>query len=246
MADQTLVNADVMAYLADVDADMFDCAVVDYPWDFQIKTGSGESEFRNAARAASSGCRNRESEDVMFEMLSDDAFPALLAELHRVVGDGGWLLFFADDRFQDTVREAIRQSDGLILRRNWVWTANQMGMGYYGRVSHYPIVTATNAETDRYVTDRRTVFQGYDRPDYYDTAKDPALYAELLKPPVLPTGGRLFEPFCGSAPGHRVAQARNTDYIGVDADEQALTVAVEQTPAIGQQADLAAFHGGDE
>lgn len=229
-----VVQGDAFERLRELDDDSFHAAVVDYPWEQNIKNKQGKMEHRNTARALNEGARDVNSDDSMFGMESDDRMGDLLDELSRILVDGGWAVFFADDRFQDVVRGALRQSD-LILRRNWAWTPESMGMGYYGRVDHYPMPVATNGETNRYVSDRSTLFRiPGGRDTDYPTGKPVDLYRQMLRPPVIEDGEALLEPFCGSAPGAAVAASRGLRYWGCDTDADA----VELAEARFEQSDL--------
>lgn len=236
MVRQDVLCGDAFEELAKLPADSAHAAVVDYPWQFQIQTGAGTSEIRNReGQGLQSGCREPDHEDAMFEMAADDYFPDVLAELSRVLVDGAWLLCMADDRFQDIVRTSLRDSP-FILRRNWAWTPNEIGMGYYGRVNHYPIPVATNGETDRYVQDRGTLFCIENGRDVaYATGKPVQLYRQLLAAPVIRDGERLLEPFCGSGPGAAIANERGLGYVGVDISPDA----VEQTRSRFEQETFA-------
>lgn len=212
-------EGDAFDLISDLPDDYAHAAVVDYPWQFEIKNGTGQYEYEPDPEAR--GERGKRVSTI-FSMEPDEAFPELIDELNRVLVDGAWALFFADDRFQDTVRDALRESE-MILRRNWAWTPGDMGMGFYGRVSHYPIPVATNGETDRYVQDRGTLYTSYKgREVDYPTGKPVDLYWDILAEPVIKDGERLLEPFCGSAPGAAVASGRRLDYWGCDVDADAV------------------------
>jgi len=227
MATQTVVEGDAFEELSDLPEDYAHAAVVDYPWEFKIRTGDGDDELRNReGRGLLEGCRESDHEKRMFDMAADERFAELLEELSRVVVDGGWLLCMADDRFQDVIRDSLRADESFIFRRNWCWTPESIGMGNYGRVNHYPIPVATNGDTDRYVQDRGTLFTVPNGRDVdYPTGKPVELYRQILESPVIRDGERLLEPFCGSGPGAAIARERGLDYWGVDVDVDA----VEQT-----------------
>lgn len=218
--------ADAFEALTQLPDDHAHAAVVDYPWEFEIKNGTGRYEYRGNPRGRGEGDRDPDHDEVMFGMEPDDAVPALLDELSRVLVGGSWIVFMADDRFQDVVREAMRDCDGVTFRRNWAWTPESMGMGYYGRVNHYPIPVATVGDTDRYVRGRSTLYRipGGRQTDY-PTGKPVELYRQLLSPPVIEDGERLLEPFCGSAPGAAVALERGLSYWGCDVDPDAVATA---------------------
>lgn len=240
MGGRDIIHGDVFDEFGDLESDSAHAAIVDYPWELMIKTSAGKEEFRNSTRAANQGFRDPDSDKVMFDMLDGERIVEVFEELHRVLVEGGYVICFADDRFQEVVREAMRESP-LILRRNWAWTPNQIGMGYYGRVNHYPLPVATNGETERYVNDRGTLYEVDSRNDNdYHTSKPVELYRKLLQPPVLEEGERLLEPFCGSAPGAAVAVERDLDYWGADISEEAVELARERL----QQRSLSSFSDG--
>ena len=218
---------DALDLLRDLEDDSAECAIVDFPWEMDIKNGTGRFEYQGTAdRAPSNGYRVKGHDGEMFDQIEDAAFPDVVEELARVLKPGSWLLCFADDRFQDPVRQTLRDVDGITFRRNWAWSPSQMGMGYYGRVDHYPIPAATVGETDRYVTGRGTLYRvkGGRQTDY-PTGKPVSLYRRLLAPPVLQPGDTLLEPFCGHAPGAKVAHERGVDYWGADTNPEAVEAA---------------------
>jgi len=222
--NQTVIHGDAFDALADVDVDSAHAAVVDYPWEFSIQNGTGRFEYRRLPGQGDGECdRDIERADAMFSMEADERFTELLDLLADALVSGAWCIAFADDRFQEVVRSAFRDHDRWTFRRNWAWTPESMGMGYYGRIDHYPIPTATLGETDRKVTDRPTLLRvpGGREPDY-PTGKPVDLYRKLLADPVLRDGERLLEPFCGTAPGYQVAAERELRYWGCDVDLDAI------------------------
>jgi len=218
-----VLHADAFEALGELEDDSAHAAVVDYPWQFEIQNGTGRMEYRRKpGQGDGVGDRNLTREDAMFGMEGDERVPELLNELARVLVDGAWLLCLADDRFQEPTREAIRESE-FTLRRNWAWTPESMGMGYYGRVDHYPVPAATLGDTERYVQDRSTLFRiPGGRQTEYPTGKPVELYRQMLRPPVIEDGERLLEPFCGSGPGAAVANERGLNYWGCDVDVDAV------------------------
>lgn len=217
-------QADAFEALSELRDSSAHAAIVDYPWEFTIQNGTGRFEYRRVAgQGEGEEDRNIDRSDVMFQMEEDESIQTVLDELRRVLVDGAWIVFMADDRFQDVVRKAMQDVDGIILRRNWIWTPENMGMGYYGRIDHYPMPVATVGETDRYVTGRSTLFRVPNgRDTEYPTGKPVDLYRQLLAAPVIRNGERLLEPFCGSGPGAAVASSRGLDYWGCDVDSKAV------------------------
>lgn len=242
MSDRTreVAEGDAFDLLADLPDDYGHAAVVDYPWEFDQENGDGRYGYE-------------EEGDTIYAMESSDRLVEVFDELARALVDGAWVLCMADDEVVDEVRAGLRASD-LTFRRNWAWTPERIGMGYYGRIDHYPIPTATNGDTrryedyypiptatngdtKRYVMGRGTLYKiPKGRQTEYPTGKPVELYRQLLAPPVLEDGERLLEPFCGSAPGAKVAVERDLDYWGADISEEALSFArkrLEQSSLTG-------------
>ncbi|WP_276252785.1 hypothetical protein [Halomontanus rarus] len=161
----------------------------------------------------------------------------MLAELSRILIDGSWLFAFADDEIQLDVHGLIEDSD-FKRRQTCVWDFEQLSMGAYHRIAHYPILTATVGDTDRQLRSRGTVYRalrstgaisvGHERP----TSKPIDLYRQMLEPPVLEQGERLLEPFAGTAPGLSVCQERNLRYWGVDIDAEIVEERQQEPAAV--------------
>lgn len=226
MTEQVIEQGDVFDHIQSLEENSADCAVVDYPWEFDTQNGTG-----------------RYDDGDIFHMEGDDRVSPLLNELSRVLRPGSWLIFFADDRFVDVVRSGLRESD-FTFRRNWAYSTDEFGMGYYGRINHWPVPVATLGDTDRYVTDRGTLFRQKARPECdYQTAKPVDLYRDLLASPVVRDNDRLLEPFCGSGPGAAVAVERGIDYWGCDVNPDAVKRTKErlQQTTVSDFSNLGAF-----
>jgi len=222
----TVEHGDAFEALANLADDSAHAAIVDYPWEFNYRNGSGRFGYEHDSDdETKEGYYGPMGDDCMFSMESEDRLSELFDELARVLVDGAWILCFADDVFQEPVRNALQASGDLIFRRNWAWEPKVMGMGYYGRVGHYPIPTATVGETDRYVQGRSTLYHVDQEASVdYPTAKPVSLYRKLLQSPVLRDGERLLEPFCGCGPGAAIASERDIRYWGVDSEERAVSL----------------------
>lgn len=221
MTDRAVLHADAFDGLEGLDSDAGHAAVVDYPWQFSAQNGTG--------RFGNDGSRGFDA----YQTESHDRLAAVLESLADVLVDGAWVFVFADDETVPEFRQHLEESP-LTYRRTAVWDREKFGMGYYHRVQHYPILTATNGETDRYIQDRGTVyraarndFTAVHNDDAYPTSKPVKLYREMLAPPVLHAGERLLEPFCGTAPGASVAAERDLEYWGVDTNTDAVRRARE-------------------
>lgn len=233
---RSVVQGDVFDLLPGLEEDAGHAAVVDYPWKFNGDNGTGR--FQSTTDSRDFEVYQTEENNRLSEVLD------LLAE--KVVA-GGWLFVFADDKTVPEFRAMVEESS-FTYRRTVVWDREKFGMGYYHRVQHYPIITATNGDTERYIQDRGTVFRAARNDfvavyndDAYPTSKPVDLYRELLAPPVLEEGETLLEPFCGTGPGAAVAAQRGHGYWGADLNPEPLEVArtAITQQRIGQQALIA-------
>ena len=208
-------QGDVFELLPSLDSDFGHTAVVDFPWEFNADNGTGRFQSTDS------------KEDFqVYETEDNDRLADVLEELARVLVDGAWVFVFADDETAPEFRETLEESP-LTYRRTCVWDREKFGMGYYHRVQHYPILTATNGETDRYVQGRGTVYRalkhdGEPSENDYPTGKPVKLYRQMLAEPVLEEGERLIEPFCGYGPGAAVAAERGLAYWGADTNPDAV------------------------
>lgn len=204
-----VVEGDVFDLLSDLPEDYAHCAVVDYPWEFDQRGGTGRFGYE-------------EPGDTFYNLEPSERLDTLFQELSRVLVDGAWIICMSDDEFQDDIRNSLRESP-FTFRRNWCWSPLDMGMGTYGRVNHYPIPTATNGETERYVKDRGTLFEvSGGRNTDYPTGKPTELYRQILESPVIRDDEILLEPFCGSGPGAQAAYERGLGYWGADVSPEAV------------------------
>lgn len=215
-----VVQGDAFDALASLEEDSGHAAIVDYPWKFEAQNGTG--------RFGNDGDRSFDA----YGTEDHDRLADVLEELADSLVDGAWLFVFADDETSPEFRRIVEGSP-FTYRRTLAWDREKFGMGTYHRVQHYPIISATNGETERYVRDRGTVFRalkhdGTPSTNDYPTAKPVKLYRQMLRSPVLEEGERLIEPFCGSGPGAAVAAERGLAYWGVDANPDAVDQARER------------------
>jgi DNA modification methylase len=223
MSEGETKHGDVFEHLPSLEASLGHAAVVDFPWRFNGETGTGRFQSAGSDRKFD-----------VYQTEKNDRLAEVLDELARVLVDGAWVFVFADDDTQPEFRECLEGSP-LTYRRTCVWDREKFGMGYYHRVQHYPILTATNGETDRYVQDRGTVFRAarndftaVHNDDAYPTSKPVELYRQMLDEPVPEDGERLLEPFCGTGPGAAVAAERGLNYWGADTNLEAVEQARQQ------------------
>lgn len=220
MGDITLEQRDAFAALREAEADTYHASIVDFPWEFD--TDNGTDRF---------GHDQSTGESDLYETVTNEDMAEVLAEVARVVVDGGWVFLFADDEVYPLFREAVTAEESLERRQTVFWDSVSMGMGYYHRVQAYPLVTATVGETERYVQGRPNIYEAKQNGSSaeYHTQKPVDLYRQMCEPPVLAEGEHLLEPFCGTAPGKAVALERECKYTGWDVSEEALEIARERS-----------------
>lgn len=211
------VEGDVFELLPTLEENFAHAAIVDYPWKFNGDNGTGRFQSTNASL-----------DFEVYHTEDNSRLVEILEHLAQRIVPGGWVFVFADDDTQPEFRAMIEESP-LTYRRTVVWDREKFGMGYYHRVQHYPILTATNGDTERYIQDRGTVyraarndFTAVFNDDAYPTSKPVELYRQILASPVLKNGETLLEPFCGCGPGAAVAAERNLGYWGADMNPEAL------------------------
>lgn len=214
---QTVEQGDAFDLLEDLEESSAHAAVVDYPWKFNGDNGTG--------RFQSTG---DERDFEVYDTEPNERLPDVLEVLSDKLVSGAWVFVFADDNTEPEFRRYVEESP-LTYRRTVVWDREKFGMGYYHRVQHYPILTATNGETERYIQGRGTVyraprndFTAVYNDDAYPTGKPVKLYEQMLAEPVLRTGERFLEPFCGVGPGAEVCHRRGCDYWGADTNPEAV------------------------
>jgi len=239
-----VARTDVFDWLPELPDDVAQAAVVDYPWEFNANNGTG----RFSGDGDGPGAYVKELE---YDTTDNDLIRDVLRDVERAVESGGWIFLMCDDDTQRTFEDAVDDTDGLERHRTLIWDREHFAMGYYFRVQHYPIVTATVGKTKRYVQDRGTVIRarktsgGVGDADYthqsYPTSKPPSLYDQLLESPVLEADEVLLEPFCGSAPGAKVAGDRGLGYVGADANPDAVSIAEERLAGDTDQASVEDF-----
>lgn len=216
-----LVQGDALDLLRQRDDNSAEAATLDFPWEFDASNGTGRMKQDGGDDYV---------KELPYDVTDHHYLSVALYELARTVKDGGWVFVFADDDVLPEFRRRVENCQPLTYRRTLAWDQEQIGMGYYHRVQHYPIIAATVGDTDRYVQGRGTVFRektirhGGSGPDW-PTAKPPALYESLVAPPVLEPGETLLEPFAGTAPGLAAAKANDAGYWGCDVAEDPLEIA---------------------
>lgn len=212
-----LVEGDVFEEIRDLPDDSAEAAIIDYPWEFDIENGSGRYNIDDGG---------------IYQREELERLPEVLYQVSRVLVDGGWVFVFSDDDFYPNMRDIVVGSP-LTYRRTAVWDRVHFGQSYYHRVQHYPMITATNGETERYIQDRGTVYRA-EAPSNQNsraTEKPVELYRQMMESPVLEDGETLIEPFCGTAPGAYAARERDLNYWGCDIDSVAFETREKQTGA---------------
>lgn len=137
----------------------------------------------------------------------------------RLLVPGGHVLSFIDWRMMPALSGAIESADmrhvGLL-----VWDKTYFGMGHYFRNQHELILHFTNGRS--LPPQRRDVGNVLRcapvRDGVHDTEKPEGLMLDLLSV-VCPSGGRVFDPFCGSGTTLAAAKRLGIRGVGCEADE---------------------------
>ena len=218
--DNRLQEGDAFEVLESLPEDYAQAAMVDYPWQFDTSNNTNRFGQGDAS----------DGDSQIYYMEAHERLPELCEQLSRVLEQGSWCFFFADDSVYPELREAVEECPELERRQTVYWDTVHFGMGYYHRVQVYPIVAATVGKTKRYVQGRGTIYRVAQKGSTteYHTEKPAELYQEILSEPVLESGERLLEPFSGTAPGARAALELEADSLSVERSEEALRIARER------------------
>lgn len=236
MSNIELAEGDAFGSLRELPEDYGSAAVVDYPWQFDTDNNTNRFSQGDAS----------DGESAIYYMEPHSRVSELCELLTHAVEPGGWCFFFGDDEIYPELRSIVEGCEGLTRRQTVFWDRVHFGMGYYHRVQVYPIVAATVGDTERYVQGRGTLYEAemHGSSADYHTEKPAELYEQLLAEPVLQEGERVLEPFAGTAPGARAADALGMDAWSCEQSDGARVLAREKLREEREEREEAAAQVG--
>lgn len=170
-----LVAGDARELLPGLPGGAFDLIVTDPPYTFD--RGNSSHRFPE-----------------WFDMLPDEAWPAIFAEMHRLLAPDSTAYVFCDYRAHP-IFDAAARAAGLRVRAPLVWDKLSPGLGGGWR-AQYELVAWYQKGQPTSSGGRGNVLR-HGRVRGYPTEKPRELIAELVRQSSYP-GQLLLDPFCGS------------------------------------------------
>lgn len=218
MPEWTLMHGDCLATLREMPDDYADALVTDPPF----TAAGGSTNGRSGGRQADAQ---------FFRHWLTDA----LSECWRVVKPSGSAIICCDWRTLPEVEACVRTPGVRQTAKGWevtqalVWDRGSIGLGSPFRNQFEMLAFARGPQWDR--GERRRDFANVMRvrwpygPHPNHPAEKPVdLFVPLLQF-LLPPGGRVLDPFAGSATVGVAAAQAGLDYCGIEVDEDAYSVA---------------------
>ena len=204
-----LVEADARHFLPTLPDESVDLIVTDPPYHFD----RGGTYFRN-----------------WFPELDDREWPALFAELHRVLRQDAHAYVFCDPRTLP-VFNAAAAAAGFRVRTPLVWDKGSIGLGGCWRPQYEFIAWYEKGHRQGNHKNRPNVLTHPRVARGYPTEKPLALLAELIAQ-ASAEGELVLDPFCGSGNTGRAARGLSRRALLCDADTSVaatrLRLAIEQ------------------
>ncbi len=178
---------------------------------------------------------SRASNNDWFRIFPNARFPALLAELYRVLERNSHLYLFCDQETLFVVKP-LAEAAGFKFWKALIWDKEQIGMGYHYRSRHELILFFEKGKrklADLSVADvirHPRVRGGY-------PAEKPVAVSELLVRQSSSPGDLVIDPFAGSGSVGVAATRLGRHFLGADIFDQAVTAARQRLLEAGARSD---------
>jgi site-specific DNA-methyltransferase (adenine-specific) len=179
--------------------------------------------------------RSRASSNDWFAIFPDARFPALFAELYRVLRKDRHLYLYCDQATLFVVKP-IAEQVGFKFWKALVWDKELLGMGYHYRSRHELILFFEKGKrklSDLSVADvirHPRVRGGY-------PAEKPVAVSEVLVRQSSEAGDLVIDPFTGSGSVGAAAVGLGRHFLGTDVCAEAVTAAEARLAEAGAEAD---------
>lgn len=204
--------------------DSVDCVVTDPPYGMDFH---GDATEGGGGRGSKWADRVKEWDGLEGDETLEDALDLLrdtLAEIERVLRDGGHAYIFCDWRGIERIKPLVERS--LTVKNLLVWDKGSMGIGDLKNnwgYSHEFILFATNGDRASELTDATRNVLEHGRPartDYvHPTQKPLPLISELVQTATSP-GEVVLDPFMGSGTTAVAAIQTDREYVGFETDAE--------------------------
>jgi site-specific DNA-methyltransferase (adenine-specific) len=179
----SLHEADARLLLSELPAESFDLILTDPPYHFER---SGGTYFRK-----------------WFEELGDEEWPAIFAQLYRVLKPDRCAYVFCDGRAR-RIFDAAAEEAGFRLRTPLIWDKEWIGLGGAWRAQYESICWYEKGEPLGPSIKNWSNIRRHPRVRGYPTEKPVALLRDLVSQSSAP-GWSVLDPFCGSGNVGRAA-----------------------------------------
>lgn len=210
-------QADCFDFLRSLDNGSVDVVTTDPAY-------SGMNQHMSFGRGRIVGSYRREDNQRWFKEFHDnpERFALLLAELHRVLGDGGHLYVMFDSFSLLSLGHLVREV--FAVKNLIVWDKVDLGMGHYFRRRHETVLFATKGHrrlSRRDLADVWSIKRIHRAA--YPTQKPVQLFTRMLLGSAEP-GMRVCDPFVGSGSAAVAALRAGCDFVGADIDARAVAL----------------------
>ncbi|MDQ2959780.1 MAG: site-specific DNA-methyltransferase [Candidatus Dormibacteraeota bacterium] len=225
LPDWRVEHADCLQFLRSLPAESVDVVTTDPAY-------SGMNQHMSFGHGRIVGRYADAANPRWFTEFRDDpgSFLALLAELHRVMRDGGHLYVMFDSFSLLSLGPLVR--DRFAVKNLIIWDKVNLGMGHYYRRRHETVLFATKG---------RRRLSRRDLPDVwavkrihraaYPTQKPVALFTHMLMGSAEP-GMTVCDPFVGSGSSAVAALRHGCDFVGADISTDAVRLSSRRCGAL--------------
>lgn len=211
-------ESDALSWLRSLPDDSVDLIVTDPPYSSLEKHRKRGTTTRLTQSKASS--------NTWFETIPNDAFPALLEEMYRVLRPDRHLYLFCDAETMFVVKP-YAEAVGFRFWKPLVWDKMRIGMGYHYRARYEFILFFEKGKrrlNDLSIPDILSVPRVYRG---YPTEKPVALMDILIRQSTS-SNEQVLDPFMGSGSVGVAALAAGRHFLGNDSSSEALAVSTDR------------------
>ncbi len=212
MTEQKVIEGDVLSILPTMEPESFDAIVTDPPYGIDFQS-----------------CRVKDAAQRKSKIANDKApYIWFLPGAYRVLRNGGTIHVFCRWDVQSAFRQALEWA-GFSVKSEVIWNRMVHGMGDLHSAyapMHDTILFATKGTYTFPCTRPKSVISVPRVPAsrlMHPNEKPVALMQELLR--VVPPGGRVLDPFCGSGSTLDAAQRCGLDSVGIELSPEYCQVA---------------------
>lgn len=214
----SVFESDALAWLRSLPSDSVDLVVTDPPYSSLEKHRKRGTTTRLSLSKASS--------NTWFETIPNEAFPALLVEIYRVLRPDGHFYLFCDAETMFVVKP-YAEAVGFRFWKPIVWNKMRIGMGYHYRAKYEFILffekgkRKLNDLSIPDILDVPRIHRGY-------PTEKPADLMEILIRQSTVEGETVLDPFMGSGSVGVAALRIGRQFLGNDSSHEAVVLSTSR------------------